>query len=59
MSNKQNEWKDKYKELALEMDELQAQLEDRSLQHLMGQMTVAVEGKSDPLDAGAGYCFTA
>lgn len=50
MSNKQNEWKDKYKELALEMDELQAQLEDRSLSRLTTQMAVHLTGITPKLD---------
>ncbi|WP_271272186.1 GGDEF domain-containing protein [Aliamphritea hakodatensis] len=50
MSSKQNEWKDKYKELALEMDELQAQLEDRSLSRLTTQMAVHLTGVTPKLD---------
>ena len=50
MSNKQNEWKDKYKELAMEMDELQAQLEDRSLSRLTTQMAVHLTGVTPKLD---------
>ena len=50
MSNAQQEWKDKYKELALEMDELQKQLEDRSLNRLTAQMAVHLNGAIPRLD---------
>lgn len=53
----QDDWKEKYKRLAIDMDRMQAQLDDRSLQHLVTQMTVALEGRSDLLDrAMASLC---
>ncbi|MCV6613062.1 MAG: GGDEF domain-containing protein [Amphritea sp.] len=53
----QDDWKEKYKRLAVDMDRMQAQLDDRSLQHLVAQMTVALEGRSDLLDrAMASLC---
>ena len=50
----QEDWKKKYKMLALEMDELQAQAQaqvnDDSLQHLVFHMAVALEGQSSMMD---------
>ncbi|MEH6576161.1 MAG: GGDEF domain-containing protein [Amphritea sp.] len=46
----QEDWKKKYKSLALEMDELQVQANDDSLQHLVFHMAVALEGQSSMMD---------
>lgn len=46
----QEDWKEKYKQLAQDMDELQSQSNDQSVQHLLFNMAVALEGQSDVLD---------
>nr|WP_320136327.1 GGDEF domain-containing protein [uncultured Amphritea sp.] len=46
----QDDWKERYKLLSDQMDALQAQLEDQPLQHLVCQMTVALDGQSAILD---------
>ncbi len=46
----QEDWKERYKSLSEEMELLQAQLDDRSLEHLICQMAVALDGHSTVLD---------
>lgn len=46
----QDDWKARYKQLSEQMDELQAQLEDQPLVHLVSQMAVALDGQSSILD---------
>lgn len=46
----QEDWKERYKSLSEEMEVLQVQLDDRSLEHLVCQMAVALDGHSAVLD---------
>lgn len=46
----QEDWKDRYKSLSEEMETLQAQLDDRTLENLVCQMAVALDGHSAVLD---------
>ena len=46
----QEDWKERYKTLSEEMEALQVQLDDRSLEHLVCQMAVALDGHSAVLD---------
>ncbi|WP_417225949.1 GGDEF domain-containing protein [Amphritea sp.] len=46
----QDDWKERYKSLSEQMDTLQAQLEGQSIQHLVSQMAVALDGQSAMLD---------
>ncbi|GGK61541.1 GGDEF domain-containing protein [Amphritea balenae] len=46
----QDDWKEKYKQLAADMDAVQERLNDRSLDHLVYQMSGALEGRSELLD---------
>lgn len=46
----QEDWKEKYKQLALDMDALQDRTDDKSLKHLLFHMAVALEGQSEILD---------
>ncbi|MBN0985751.1 GGDEF domain-containing protein [Amphritea pacifica] len=46
----QDDWKERYKVLSEELDQLQSQLNDRPLQHLILQMAVALDGQSERLD---------
>lgn len=46
----QDDWKERYKALADELDQLQAQLDESPLQRLVLQMSVALDGQSESLD---------
>ena len=46
----QEDWKAKYKELSTDFDDLQSQLGDRSMDQLVCQMAIALEGRSELLD---------
>lgn len=46
----QDDWKEKYKQLAQDMDALHSRTDDQSLKHLVFHMAVALEGQSEVLD---------
>jgi len=50
----QDDWKEKYKQLAQDMDTLHSRTDDQSLKHLVSHMAVALEGQSEALDRSLG-----
>ncbi len=54
MAIDQEDWKEKYKQLAQDMDALQSQVSDRSLELLTSRMAIALEGQMPAMDCALG-----